>query len=67
MNKIRQSGFIDRFAATVLATALVASLAMAAENGLKPAASARNDDAISPTYILPDAKTAPFIEMLLFD
>jgi hypothetical protein len=67
VNKTRQSGFIDRFAAAVLATALLASLAMAAETGLKAAASARNDDATPPAYILPDAKTAPLIEKLFFD
>jgi hypothetical protein len=68
MTKTRQHGFIDhRFAVAVLAAALVASLAIAAETGLKPAASAPIEDIDPPLYVLPDARTVPFADMLLRD
>ena len=67
MIKTRQSGFIDRrFAAAVLAMALLAGLAMAAETGRQPAASVPLEEA-APGYVIPDARIAPFIELLLYD
>ena len=66
MNRTRQSGLADRIAIAVLATALVAGLAMAAETGVEPAAApTRFEDA--PGYVIPDARTAPFIDRLFFD
>jgi len=66
MNRTRQSGLADRIAIAVLAMALLAGLAMAAETGVEPAAApTRFEDA--PGYVIPDARTAPFIDRLFFD
>jgi len=66
VTKTRESGFADRVATAVLAMALLAGLAMAAETGVEPAAApTRFEDA--PVYVIPDARTAPFIDMLFFD
>ena len=67
MIKTRQSGFIDRrFAGAVLAMALLAGLAMATETGREPVASVPLEDA-APSYVIPDARIAPFIELLFYD
>lgn len=69
MNRTRQSGLADRIAIAVLATALVAGLTMAAESRVEPAAaSAQIEDAANPpAYVMPDAKRAPFADMLLYE
>ena len=69
MNRTRQSGLADRIAVAVLATALVAGLAMAAETRVEAAAaSAQIEDAANPpAYVMPDANKAPFIDMLFYD
>ena len=68
MNRTRQSGLADRIAVAVLATALIAGLAMAAETGREPAAASQiEDDVNPPAYVMPDANRAPFAHMLLND
>jgi len=66
VSKTRESGFADRVATAVLAMALLAGLAAAAETGVGSAAApTRFEDA--PGYVIPDARTAPFIDRLFFD
>jgi len=69
MNRTRKPGLADRVATAVLAMALLAGLAVAAETGVEPAAApTRIEDAANPpAYVMPDAKRAPFADMLLYD